>query len=134
MRLLTTNYHHERSTTMPAVDIEAKVREWVGDEVQKQSFTDVIGWLVYPSRELVPNQQAGRVEQFTHWHIDLSMKTGLVGKQKMIRKLSTITSTEPDEDRVRKTVAEAVEILRQFRTQLKAPSNGHGNLPVKGRG
>jgi hypothetical protein len=60
-------------------------REWVSDEVQKQSFTDEIGWIRYPSRGLFPNQRAGRVEQFTHRHIDLSTKTGFVGAQSKIR-------------------------------------------------
>lgn len=31
---------------MPARDIEAQVKAWVADEVQKLSFTDDVGWLL----------------------------------------------------------------------------------------
>ena len=119
---------------MPARSIAAKIEEWVADEVQKQSFTDDVGWIVYPVDGLIMvNGQPPQTQ--THWRLTVTMQTGLLGaNQKVITNHHGIEKPDPKEDEVRAKVAASIEELRQFRTKVRAPQNGHGALKVQGRG
>jgi hypothetical protein len=119
---------------LPARSIAADIEEWVADEVQLQSFTGDLGFVVYPVDGFImmANQQ---LQAQTHWRVTISMATGLLGGLKTIVNHGAIEKPDPPEQQVRDKVAALIEELRQHRTKIKAPSNGHGkHFEVKGRG
>jgi len=83
---------------MPARDIRAQLSEWVRDQVQLESFTDDIGWAVYPQDGLAgtpPNMHAQM-----HWRVALTMKTGILDAA-VITDHDSILKPDPTEAEVR---------------------------------
>ncbi len=118
---------------MAAHDIGARVREWALDEAQRQSFTDEIGVAV--SMRVQPVPAPGGLVQQAEWVVVVTLRA-LVGKPPLVAPVR-IGAAEPGEKDVRMAVAAGIEQLRQVRTSLRAPSNGHGSLPgglIAGRG
>ncbi len=119
---------------MPAFDLTARITGWALDEAQRQSFTDQVGVAV--SMRLQAAATRAGIMQQAEWVIVLTLPTGLVGRAPLVAPVR-IGAAQPGEKDVRAAVTAGLEQLRQSRTALRAPSNGHGTLPgglVAGRG
>lgn len=118
---------------MPARSIAANIEEWVADEVQLLSFTDDLGYAVYPTEGLIMVDGQPRAQ--TPWRVTISIQTGLLSATKVFVNHGSIDRPDPLKQEVRDKIKGWVEELRQARTKVCAPQNGHGtHIEVKGRG
>ncbi len=117
---------------MPAFSIEDQMCARVQEIVQQQSFTDQIGFAV--SWERLPAPSPAGMQFHCGWTIMLTLKTGILGRDLLT--FVAAKGTHPPDAALAEPIIQGIEMLRQARTQAKtqmaAPSNGHGKL-ITGR-
>lgn len=100
---------------MAAQDIHAELTAWVFDEISQQCLGQDYGYHI----ALWPTQ-AGPI-----WHIIITARSPLLGAGPNVH-IHSLGNARPDEDTVRKIVADALMALRAYGREQLAGANGKG--------